>query len=160
MSSLDISKKPILVFVGTLRHHVDCIAPCVGKLLEKEDLGYEIMYCDQTQIKEVYEKLESYDKDKYQIIAIDITLMDSDTKFKTKLSGLCPGDFVKENQKIMIGDFSILINIKGIYSGSFKNQKKKLIRNDNDKKIQKRVDKKIVETYVELKRLLSVYNSR
>lgn len=159
-NSLDVSKRPILVFVGTLKHHVDCIAPCVGKLLEKEDLGYEIIYCDQTQIKEVADKLEIYDKEKYQVLVFDVAFLDSSTKFRTSTEGIYPATFINKEQNIKIGDFSVLINIKDIYSGSLSNQKKKLLRNDNNKKIQKRVDKRILDTYLALKKILSMYNSK
>lgn len=157
---LDINKKPIFVFIGTLKHHVDCIAPCVGKLLEKEDLGYEIIYCDQTQIEETKKKLESYDKNEYQSIAFDVGFIDSTTKFQTLNHGIKPASFILGNGVPEIGDLGIIINIKGIYSGSLKSQQKKLKLNLHNTKIHKRVDKRIVETYIALKDILKLYQRK
>lgn len=155
---IDKNKIPIFLFIGTLKHHVDCIAPCIGKLLEKEDLGYEVWYCDQTEIKETYDKYKAIDKDKYQVIAFDVGFIDSKTKYQTNTNGIKPASLLKE-QNLCVGDMGIIINIKNIYSGSLKNQKKQFLQNIDNEKIHKRVDRVIVDTYIALKKLIRLYNS-
>lgn len=157
MKKLDENKKPVFVFVGTLKHHVDCIAPCVGKLLEKEELGFDILYCDQTQINETYEKLKEYDRDKYQVIAFDVGFVDSTKRFSISDKGVQPASMIKKRTK-RIGDFGIVINISGVYSGSLANQKKKFLRNDNNEKVSKRVDNLIKHTYIALKDIIRLYS--
>lgn len=154
---LDTNKKPILVFIGTMKHHVDCIAPSVGKLLEKEDLGYEIMYCDQTQIEEVNNKCGAIDKEKNQIISFDVGFIDSSTKFQTLNHGIKPAELILGDESPEIGDLGIIINIKDIYAGSLKSQRKQFLNNKENKKVHKRVDRKILDTYLALKKILKLY---
>lgn len=156
MKKLDENKKPIFLFIGTLKHHVDCIAPCVGKLLEKEELGFEVMYCDQMQINETYDKLQEIDKEKYQVIAFDVGFLDSTKRFAITDKGIRPASMVKKRTK-KLGDFGIIINISGVYTGSLANQKKKFLRNDNNDKVSKKVDKIIAHTYVCLKQIIKLY---
>lgn len=158
MAKLDIKKTPVFLMIGTLKHHVDCIAPCVGKLLEKEYPQYDVLYCDQTQIKEVKDKLNEYNKETHQVIAFDVGFVDSNTKFQTLTKGIKPAVLINPKQKYRLGDVGIIINIKDIYSGSLKNQKKKLLRNDYDEKIHKRVDRVVVDTYIALKQLIKAYS--
>lgn len=154
---IDTSRKPIFVFIGTLKHHVDCIAPCLGKLLEKEDLGFKVMYCDQSQIEDVAKELKSYDKKEYQVIAFDVGFIDSPTRYQTFNHGIKPASLILDHE-VEIGEVGIVINIKGVYSGKLKNQQKKFLANKYDIKIHKRVDKVINYTYVALKKLIKLYD--
>ena len=150
-------KKLVLVFIGSLKHHVDCIAPCVGKLIEKRNKSQCIvLYCDQTQIAETKTKLKEYPKEEYQILALDVGFLEGSRKFLVQNKGLTPSKLIKPTQRTVIGDMGIIINISGIYSGSLKNQKKKLLRNENSPKIHKRVNKIIKDTYIEVDKLLKM----
>ena len=164
---LDVNRTPVFVFIGTLKHHVDCIAPCVGKLVEKQleqykGIGEEkvpkflIHYCDQQDMGQVNEELNKYSKEKYQIIALDVGFVDQNTKFRIIEGGIKPASLILEHDT-KIGDIGIVINIKDVYSGSLKNQKKKFFKNLNNIKVQKKVDRIILDTFLNIEKLLRLY---
>ena len=152
---LTTDKTLVLVCIGTTKHHVDCIAPLVGKLIEKKSYPkVEIMYCDQTQIKETKEKLDELDRSKYQVLSMDIAFDSSNKKTLVRNVGIKPALLINKDEETVLGDCSVIINVKNVYSGSLKNQQRKLFRNVNTPKVYRRVDFLIKHTYLEIDRLI------
>lgn len=118
---LNVNKKPLFVCIGTPRSFYDNSSNRIGKKLK--EFGFDvIMNLDAKNLKERREEIKKYDKDKYQVIAIDVSYdknYDYEKKITHKYSKkpIYPGRAVGHTLK-PIGDCSIrifiqyLVNIK------------------------------------------------
>lgn len=105
-------RKLVLVFVGYKGHWVDCIAPVIGEHIKRR-YNIPVFLCNQQQIGVIYNELRKFDEKKYKIIAFDVGLLKTDNKYAfTK--GIAPASLVKEEQKVVLGEVGVIINVSKI----------------------------------------------
>lgn len=155
---LDKNKTTIFVFIGTNKHHTDAISPIVGTLTnnkyknKKDDIiviGTINKNIDAKNIKALQEDLIKLPfRDKFEIIAVDIGISKEKASIVKLERGIAPGSLIRDNY-VVVGCKSIVVDVKGIYSktNSPIETYEGIINNKYNKRIQKKINKRIYQCY-------------
>lgn len=114
---LDKKKEPLFVCIGTKGSFYDNTSNRIGKRLLNE--GFDvILECDTSNMKRKLKQIKAYNKDKYQVIAIDLSY-NSEYDQKAKLThsyskgGIIPGGALGRKYE-PIGDVSVKIYLQAV----------------------------------------------
>jgi putative sporulation protein YyaC len=113
LSELLDSRIPLFACIGSSKHLLDSYAPKVGSELKK--LGYDVIGTFEEplhakNIKDIYEKqIKSIDKEKYQVIAIDLSINSKPGEVKVRKGFVLPGKGVGKKLP-SVGEIAIVYN--------------------------------------------------